>query len=375
MAASQAGMRTGRLYFIDNLRIFLTVSVVVFHVAGVYLGFSREFPFVDPPTSNVTKALLRLFMIVNQAYFMGLFFFISGYFTPDSYDRKGSWVFIKDRLRMLGIPFLMYYFVLSPIAELSSVLADPTAQFSFNEYRNCLTSGPLWFAFMLLCFNFCYMLWRKTAHKVNMPIQINFTPSNIQKVCVFMLVLALVSYFFRIFAPAYHVFFLFPSFGYFPQYISFFILGIIASRQDWLRSIPDSMGIQALVIAVLCSFVYFSVILSSSSLSIEYFEGTAWQSCALALWDSIFSVGFSLWLITIFRRFFNTQGNFTKFLQQQSFAVYVIHFPLIMYVAFFLHNAPLAHPLKCCLAACLGVPLSFVAAYIIRKFPYVDRIL
>ena len=33
---------------------------------------------------------LTLLTAVNQAFFMGFFFLVSGYFTPGSYDRKGS---------------------------------------------------------------------------------------------------------------------------------------------------------------------------------------------------------------------------------------------------------------------------------------------
>ena len=40
--------------------------------------------------------------------------FISGYFTPSSVKRKGSRVFMKDKLKRLGLPFLAYTFVLGP---------------------------------------------------------------------------------------------------------------------------------------------------------------------------------------------------------------------------------------------------------------------
>ena len=39
---------------------------------------------------------------------MGFFFMISSYFSPGSVDRKGSRVFLIDRLKRLGIPLLFY---------------------------------------------------------------------------------------------------------------------------------------------------------------------------------------------------------------------------------------------------------------------------
>ncbi|MHC4582607.1 MAG: acyltransferase family protein, partial [Planctomycetota bacterium] len=50
-----------------------------------------------------------------QAFSMGLFFLISGYFTVSSYDRKGPRRFFKDRLLRLGIPLLCYDFVIGPL--------------------------------------------------------------------------------------------------------------------------------------------------------------------------------------------------------------------------------------------------------------------
>jgi hypothetical protein len=32
-----------------------------------------------------------VFVTLNQAFFMGFFFLIAGYFTPASFDRKGAW--------------------------------------------------------------------------------------------------------------------------------------------------------------------------------------------------------------------------------------------------------------------------------------------
>lgn len=58
---------------------------------------------------------LYLFMMLNSAYFMGLLFLLSGYFTPGSFERKGPGTFLKDRLLRLGIPTLVYVFLLNPL--------------------------------------------------------------------------------------------------------------------------------------------------------------------------------------------------------------------------------------------------------------------
>ena len=49
-----------------------------------------------------------------QAFIMGLLFFISGYFTPRSLDRKGLFRFISDRFVRLGLPTLIYMLMALP---------------------------------------------------------------------------------------------------------------------------------------------------------------------------------------------------------------------------------------------------------------------
>jgi hypothetical protein len=55
------------------------------------------------------------FNSTNQGYFMPLFFFVSGYFTPRSYARKGTREFVRDKLVRLGVPYLVYFFALQPL--------------------------------------------------------------------------------------------------------------------------------------------------------------------------------------------------------------------------------------------------------------------
>ncbi|MGA9080047.1 MAG: acyltransferase, partial [Halobacteriota archaeon] len=87
-----------RLYFADNLRTYLITLVVLHHLAIVYTG-AGGFYYVEPtPIDQLALAVLVIFIALNQAYFMGLLFLISGYFSPGSLDRKGPRRFIRDRL-------------------------------------------------------------------------------------------------------------------------------------------------------------------------------------------------------------------------------------------------------------------------------------
>ncbi len=389
--------RTSRLFFIDHLRAALVILVVLHHIALVYGGIP-PFYYLEPPdpTNDLLAGLvLFAFVLFNQAWFMGAFFLIAGYFTPGSFDRKEPGSFLKDRLLRLGIPLIIFIFVLSPISNLGlylmpASLGGITTPLTWQTfpYLAFLGLGPLWFVALLLIFSFGYAGWRMlTRNRASTSTSKSSAPSYLG-IGVFILALALASYLVRIVVPlgesvSLFVYFLsFPTIAYLPQYLSFFVLGAVASRHDRFRTIPGSMGVVGFVAALVATVLLFSIAFISlltwierGSQQLPPFGYGTWQSAVYTLWDSIFAVGMVLAAITFFRRFFSEQGKFGTFLSQQSYAVYIIHIPIIVFLAFVLRGVDLEHLLKFGFAAVIVVPTCFAVAYIIRKIPGVSRVL
>ena len=106
--ARAATAAASRLFFVDHWRVGLAILVVLHHVAMVY-GASIPFYYMEPPlTDPLAYLALLVFALLNQAWFMGAFFLIAGYFAPGSFDRKGVGSFLKDKLVRLGIPALVF---------------------------------------------------------------------------------------------------------------------------------------------------------------------------------------------------------------------------------------------------------------------------
>jgi fucose 4-O-acetylase-like acetyltransferase len=382
-----------RLLFVDNLRIALSILVVLHHIALVY-GAASPFYYMEPPPIGLsTYKVFLVFVLFNQAFFMGFFFLISGYFVPRSYDRRGSVSYLKWRLLRLGIPLILFIFVLGPISSLGEYqmptsLSGITTPLTWQLYPQLIEVGPLWFIEMLLIFDFGYTLWRIISKNRKARPLDDRKPPRYLAIGIFTLALATVSYLLRMVVPMgktlpilrYQVL-QFPTLAYLPQYLSFFIIGIIASRRDWFRAIPVSMGYVGFGMALVAAVVLFPLALSGHMFSLKLsvvsgnFVGNGWwHSAVYALWDSIFSVGMCLGLITLFRRFLNQQGKLSRVMSQQSFAVFILHIPIVVFVAVLIRGINLQNLLKFCLAAILIVPLCFAVAWLVRKIPGVSKI-
>lgn len=382
-----------RLFFIDHLRIGLTILVVLHHIALVY-GASAPFYYVEPPFNDTqTFTTLLVFVLFNQAWFMGGFFLLAGYFTPGSFDRKGLPSFLKDRLIRLGIPLIVFIFILNPLSALGvylmpGTLTGITTSPTWQDYPNLIGLGPLWFVAMLLIFGFIYAGWRtitgnRTASKVN-----NGSSPGYLSIVIFTLGLALVSYLMRMLVPLgesvnlFVDYLSFPTLAYLPQYFSFFVLGVVAYRNDWFRSLPRSKGVVGILSAIVAGIVLFPLAFSGNFFSLEITPALEnamgnghWQSAVYVLWDSIFAVGISLGLLAFFRDFFSRENKLGTFLSAHSYAVYIIHIPIVVYLAYLLRNVELANLSKFGMATLIIVPVCFALAFVVRKIPFAAQVI
>ncbi|MFX1338712.1 MAG: acyltransferase, partial [Promethearchaeota archaeon] len=183
------GQKPLRLYFVDNIRILLTVVVIMHHTMITY-GASGGWYFKDPNTDESTIILLTIIATLDQGFFMGLFFFISAYFVPGSYNRKGPVKFLKDRFIRLGIPLIIYTIIVSPLIyyflniELNYGITFIEFYLSYFQSWERLGeflggNGPLWFVLALLIFDIFYTLWRQIYKGNTKNNVIKIPPKNI----------------------------------------------------------------------------------------------------------------------------------------------------------------------------------------------------
>ena len=368
-----------RLLYIDNLRILLTILVILHHLAIGY-GASGNNPYVERgEISTVSTILMTLFVAINQSFFMGFFFMISSYFTPGSYDRKGSGPYVLDRLKRLGIPLVFYIVVIDPL--LSYVLARYSSyQGSLGEYLRLyldnydrLGVGPLWFVAALLVFSLVYVLWRLLVRRpATPPPSEGQAPSNLV-IAVFALALGLLTFVVRLWMPVGKEWELLGfQIAHFSQYIALFIVGIVAYRRNWFSALSVAQAKVWLGMIVLLFLLFPLLFVAEGAL-----EGTAdvamggptWQSLAYSVWEQFMCMAMIISLLVWFRTRFNRQGSLARAMSAAAYATYILHRPTIILLALVLQGIRLDLALKFVLVAPLAVALSFSVGYVVKRLP------
>jgi peptidoglycan/LPS O-acetylase OafA/YrhL len=110
-------MSKPRLAWIDNLRWLVIVMVVVIHVCATYSGLGSWYYHEEARLDVASQIVFFAYELFAQAFFMGFLFMLAGYFVPRAYDRKRFGRFALDRLMRLGVPTVVFMFILHPLTE------------------------------------------------------------------------------------------------------------------------------------------------------------------------------------------------------------------------------------------------------------------
>ncbi|MGD9048016.1 MAG: acyltransferase family protein [Anaerolineae bacterium] len=385
-----------RLLYVDNLRTLLIIMVILWHMAVTY-GASGFWPYQEGQGDDLTVLVFMLFSAINNPYVLGFFFMIAGYFTPGAYDRKGPGPFLKARLIRLGIPLLLYVFLIDPLIYYAIRVSQWGSSVSLGSYWQFWKQhvgnyrlygpgvGPMWFVELMLIFVVAYGLGRllaglisDSARNTNRFSGIG-VPSNLA-IGIFAFCLGVVIFAMRIWLPV-NSFFkpLGLPMAYVPQYIALFLVGVIAYRGDWFQRISVATGKLWLAIVLVLILVLFPILFVLAG-ALEgntdaVVGGLTWQSFAFSVWEEFICVSMIIVLLVWFREKLDRQNALAKTMSDSVFAVYFIHAPVLVFLALALKDITLYPLLKFALVAPIAVVLCFAIAYLLRKLPLVRRIL
>jgi hypothetical protein len=159
-----------RAYYLDRIRIFLTI-LVIFHHTAIAFG---------PLEAGIIYRPKRLGICPNAAFILydnrpGIFYELLlphfGAFNACFVRKKGFGQFVKDRLVRLGIPLIVYICTYSPYTSYGLFWIIPARKISgpagMASDKPRAGSGPMWFVLTLLIFELLYALYIKFRRNRN----------------------------------------------------------------------------------------------------------------------------------------------------------------------------------------------------------------
>jgi hypothetical protein len=329
-----------RMYFLDNIKAFLTVVVICHHTIDDMRGSNDTgavFCILDavtvlPQPKTAYAIFANSVLTLNQSYFMAFFFFISGYFTPSSLDRKGFKGFLRDRFKRIGIPAVVYTSIVGPF-QIWLIMAlgknEPPVSIEGigdlnNTYHYAGYTGQIWYLHWLVFLSFIYAFVHKQPLKMPSP----------QVGHVFLFAFGIGIWFMLVpYGPSFAMMPLGIRFLF--LYVLYFSAGIVAKRNDWISEIVNLQTSKATTLFLwgLIVFIVTEVVVWMCSVS-DFQSESARAEAETSLDMANFSIGFFAVIICLaelqlFHAYFNKGGKVSKFFCESAYGAYILHYMFV----------------------------------------------
>jgi surface polysaccharide O-acyltransferase-like enzyme len=368
---------------LDRARTFLTLVVVFHHAVIPYTYFGHT----DPKSWIGFDAVV----LATDSFFMAMFFFLSGLFVWPSLAHKSPWVFVRDRLLRLGLPFAIAAFTLIPIAYYAIAARHQSISFSEFWWKTVTAgpwpSGPLWFLWVLLVFDLTASVLYRLSPRLLDPIN-RMSLRGYQRPLEFFLslvgVTAIVYVPARLYFGPSHWF----EFGPFDVqasrvllYAAYFFIGAGVGAANFDRGVLSADGRLAKsgwewVIATLIPYCLLWILIYIKR---EILGNPpvlpGWYEAIYGFLFVTFSAAMMLAILAFFLRFKRTGLSILDPMQSDAYGIFLVHYPIVLWLQYWLFDFDLPAIIKALVAFVLTVALSWAVTAALRKIPGATRVL
>jgi peptidoglycan/LPS O-acetylase OafA/YrhL len=363
---------------LDALRASLTLLVLFHHTAITY-GASGDWYYTEVHTGrDLSSSLLSLFTGFNQAFFMGLFFLLAGYFTPGAVERHGASAFARERILRLGLPLIVYFLLLSPITIALALTARGYNFFKAFLYvwtHGLMEPGPLWFCQALLIFAGLYLALRALAPGLTRLAPPSF-PSNVT-LALAALGTGTAAFLLRLVwptgTPLIHL-----QLGYFASYVVLFAAGCLAAPWASLDEAPTQQRrLWIRVARVTFPLMPIAFVLGGWVPWLAGPQSGGWnvQAAVYAFWEPFLAWGVIMGLLHLYARRLNETGPVWRSLSRRAYAIYIIHPPVLVALALAWRSVAAPPALKFVVTGTATCLACYLLAGLMLKLPGAKRVL
>jgi peptidoglycan/LPS O-acetylase OafA/YrhL len=149
-----------------------------------------------------------------------------------------------------------------------------------------------------------------------------------------------------------------------PRDLSFFVLGLIAYRRQWLPSFTSRTGRMWLAVAGV-----LAVLIAAYDLALHdlFPIGEPAWGTLYVFWESLFCCAACIGLLVLFRDKVHAAGKLARALGKSQYAAYILHVPVILAFQYAILNVSMPPLAKFAIVTLVSIPATFAISYVVRK--------
>ncbi|MFL0801622.1 MAG: acyltransferase family protein [Agarilytica sp.] len=363
-----------RLEFLDSLRGFIILLVVVLHASAVYMKMPPQWWYVVDPQKSLFFTFVSILLSVPL---MAPMFFIAGYFALKSLQKNGVHHYLKNKLIRIGAPWAFGALILAPMAGyfIHFSRGNPMEFFHFVLYEHWVNSyqqSVYWFLGILLLFFLCLTLTfkfsvslRQAKPQTKKPTPIffiGFLATCITSMLVVNQYVSLTSWYTDLYIIMFQPVKL-------PLYAAYFCLGIYAYLNNWYPLKTETLKLQY-------HFIFWVMTASLYALySIKLLPIPAGNElvskAAKIIFFNLYCFSSLMFGVALFQKKVNTKSSFWQAISKTSYGIYFIHIIVLCPVTYLLLYTTMPLAIKASLAIGLTGLISWtITHFILNKAPY-----
>jgi peptidoglycan/LPS O-acetylase OafA/YrhL len=166
--------------------------------------------------------------------------------------------------------------------------------------------------------------------------------------------------------------------GYFASYIVLFAAGCFGAPAHWLNEVPDRQRyVWRLVTWLALPVLPIAFLLMPYTPALQGNNAGGWNlpAALYAFWEPLVAWGLILTLVPAFERGLASPGRIWTALSRRSYAIYIIHPPVLVAVALAWRDVAAPHLAKFVVTGTVGCLVCFWIAGLLLRVPPVRRVL